>query len=149
MCPLEIKPDLFILRHQRRGLCPVLSLVIYYYYRPYLVQFFIGTEPGRSSQILKSAKGNIYLILRNRYYPRWIILVTGLEPVRYCYQRILSPLCLPIPSHQPILQDALHHQIYSLSLLRIELLLASFIYLKCLTSSIEEWAGMTSNHRCF
>ena len=22
---------------------------------------------------------------------------TGLEPVRYCYQWILSPLCLPIP----------------------------------------------------
>ena len=26
-----------------------------------------------------------------------MVPLTGLEPVRYCYQRILSPLCLPIP----------------------------------------------------
>ena len=30
-----------------------------------------------------------------------LVLVTGLEPVRYCYRGILSPLRLPIPPHQP------------------------------------------------
>ena len=30
-----------------------------------------------------------------------MVLVTGLEPVRYCYRGILSPLRLPVPPHQP------------------------------------------------
>ena len=30
-----------------------------------------------------------------------LVLVTGLEPVRYCYRGILSPLRLPVPPHQP------------------------------------------------
>ena len=30
----------------------------------------------------------------------FVVLVTGLEPVRYCYRGILSPLRLPIPPHQ-------------------------------------------------
>ena len=29
-----------------------------------------------------------------------MVLVTGLEPVRYCYRGILSPLRLPVPPHQ-------------------------------------------------
>ena len=29
-----------------------------------------------------------------------MVLVTGLEPVRYCYRGILSPLRLPISPHQ-------------------------------------------------
>ena len=29
-----------------------------------------------------------------------LVLVTGLEPVRYCYRGILSPLRLPISPHQ-------------------------------------------------
>jgi hypothetical protein len=29
-----------------------------------------------------------------------MVLVTGLEPVRYRYRGILSPLRLPIPPHQ-------------------------------------------------
>ena len=29
-----------------------------------------------------------------------LVLVTGLEPVRYFYRGILSPLCLPISPHQ-------------------------------------------------
>ena len=28
-----------------------------------------------------------------------MVPLTGLEPVRYCYRGILSPLCLPIPPH--------------------------------------------------
>ena len=31
-----------------------------------------------------------------------MVLVTGLEPVRYCYRGILSPLRLPISPHQQI-----------------------------------------------
>ena len=30
----------------------------------------------------------------------FLVLVTGLEPVRYCYRGILSPLRLPISPHQ-------------------------------------------------
>ena len=32
----------------------------------------------------------------------FLVLVTGLEPVRNCFQGILSPWCLPIPPHQHI-----------------------------------------------
>ena len=32
-----------------------------------------------------------------------VVPVTGLEPVRYCYQRILSPPCLPISPHRQII----------------------------------------------
>ncbi len=40
--------------------------------------------------------------------PRDISLVplTGLEPVRYFYRRILSPLCLPIPPQRQVSSDA-------------------------------------------
>ena len=31
-----------------------------------------------------------------------LVPLTGLEPVRYRYRRILSPLRLPIPSHRQI-----------------------------------------------
>ena len=31
-----------------------------------------------------------------------MVPVTGLEPVRYRYRGILSPLCLPIPPHRRI-----------------------------------------------
>ena len=31
-----------------------------------------------------------------------MLLVAGLEPARDCSRRILSPLRLPIPPHQPI-----------------------------------------------
>ena len=32
----------------------------------------------------------------------FLVPMTGLEPVRYCYRGILSPLCLPIPPHRRI-----------------------------------------------
>ena len=35
------------------------------------------------------------------YFPS-MVPVTGLEPVRYRYRGILSPLCLPIPPHRRI-----------------------------------------------
>ena len=35
-------------------------------------------------------------------YLGFMVPVTGLEPVRYRYRRILSPLRLPIPSHRQI-----------------------------------------------
>ena len=43
--------------------------------------------------------------LRRDIYIRHLksmVPVTGLEPVRYCYRGILSPLCLPIPPHRQI-----------------------------------------------
>ena len=33
-----------------------------------------------------------------------LVLVTGLEPVRYCYRGILSPLRLPIPPLELIIK---------------------------------------------
>ena len=40
---------------------------------------------------------------RERYAIRdGVVLVAGLEPARYCYRGILSPLCLPVPPHQLI-----------------------------------------------
>ncbi len=49
-------------------------------------------------------------ILKIRSRPRlepgsdyhYLVLVAGLEPARDCSRRILSPLRLPIPPHQPI-----------------------------------------------
>ncbi len=32
-----------------------------------------------------------------------MVPVVGLEPTRYCYQRILSPSRLPIPSHRHLM----------------------------------------------
>ena len=37
------------------------------------------------------------------YGLRFLVPVAGVEPARYCYQRILSPSRLPIPSHRRIL----------------------------------------------
>ena len=37
-----------------------------------------------------------------RWVPLCLVPVVGLEPTRYCYQRILSPSRLPIPSHRRI-----------------------------------------------
>lgn len=34
-----------------------------------------------------------------------MVLMAGLEPARYRYRGILSPLCLPIPPHQRIYID--------------------------------------------
>ena len=36
-----------------------------------------------------------------------LVPMTGLEPVRYCYRGILSPLCLPIPPHRHMIYDIL------------------------------------------
>ena len=44
--------------------------------------------------------------------PLCLVPVVGLEPTRYCYQRILSPSRLPIPSHRLIkmcCKTALHN----------------------------------------
>ncbi len=35
----------------------------------------------------------------------FLVPMTGLEPVRYRYRGILSPLCLPIPPHRRIYND--------------------------------------------
>ena len=34
-----------------------------------------------------------------------LVLMAGLEPARYCYRGILSPLRLPIPPHQRTLME--------------------------------------------
>ncbi len=38
-----------------------------------------------------------------------LVPLTGVEPVRYCYRGILSPLCLPIPPQRRIVRDELFH----------------------------------------
>ena len=38
-----------------------------------------------------------------RHNPAFLVPMAGVEPARYCYQRILSPSRLPIPSHRRIL----------------------------------------------
>ena len=40
--------------------------------------------------------------------PLCLVPVVGLEPTRYCYQRILSPSRLPIPSHRRICSNFVH-----------------------------------------
>ena len=43
--------------------------------------------------------------LRYSLYQNWcpvMVPMAGVEPARYCYQRILSPSRLPIPSHRPV-----------------------------------------------
>ena len=37
---------------------------------------------------------------------RFVVPVTGLEPVQYCYREILSLLCLPIPPHRQLFGNA-------------------------------------------
>ena len=37
-----------------------------------------------------------------RHNPAFLVPMAGVEPARYCYQRILSPSRLPIPSHRLI-----------------------------------------------
>ena len=37
-----------------------------------------------------------------RHSPAFLVPMAGVEPARYCYQRILSPSRLPIPSHRLI-----------------------------------------------
>ena len=55
-----------------------------------------GYEPDKLPTALRR---DIYL-LKLLKIP--MVPVTGLEPVRYCYRGILSPLCLPIPPHRQI-----------------------------------------------
>ena len=40
--------------------------------------------------------------------PLCLVPVVGLEPTRYCYQRILSPSRLPIPSHRRMCSNFVH-----------------------------------------
>ena len=42
----------------------------------------------------------------------FLVLVTGLEPVRLLQQGILSPWCLPIPPHQRV-QNMIAHFAFS------------------------------------
>ena len=47
-----------------------------------------------------------------RHNPAFLVPMAGVEPARYCYQRILSPSRLPIPSHRLIkmcCKTALHN----------------------------------------
>ena len=47
-----------------------------------------------------------------RHSPAFLVPMAGVEPARYCYQRILSPSRLPIPSHRLIkmcCKTALHN----------------------------------------
>ena len=47
-----------------------------------------------------------------RHIPAFLVPMAGVEPARYCYQRILSPSRLPIPSHRLIImccKTALHN----------------------------------------
>ena len=47
-----------------------------------------------------------------RHSPAFLVPMAGVEPARYCYQRILSPSRLPIPSHRLIkmcCKNALHN----------------------------------------
>ena len=53
-----------------------------------------GYEPDKLPTALRR---DIHIMLKIPMVP-----VTGLEPVRYCYRGILSPLCLPIPPHRQI-----------------------------------------------
>ena len=47
------------------------------------------------------------LVLQNEDF---LVPVAGLEPARYRYRWILSPLRLPIPSHRQIYLDIIHYQ---------------------------------------
>ena len=59
-----------------------------------------GLEPATSGLWARRAANCStprYRLIRNL---RSMVPVTGLEPVRYHYRGILSPLCLPIPPHR-------------------------------------------------
>ena len=69
----------------------------------------------------------IFALVKKVYHLKTIDLfmvpVTGLEPVRYRYRRILSPLRLPIPSHRQIQINytvyIIKNQVYILNLFKI------------------------------
>ena len=44
----------------------------------------------------------VCFISRNYADVKPLVLAVGLEPTRYCYQRILSPLRLPVPPRQRV-----------------------------------------------
>ena len=62
--------------------------------------FFASFEPERASNptIYTYAFGYAVAIKFNDI-DKSLVGVEGFEPSRYCYQRILSPICLPIPTY--------------------------------------------------
>ena len=58
----------------------------------------------------------------------FLVPLTGIEPVRYCYRGILSPLCLPVPP-----QRLIDLQMYSNILFPLCQYLFLFTQLKRLT----------------
>ena len=73
----------------------------------------------------------------NPYRFELLVLVTGLEPVRYCYRGILSPLRLPISPHQHTVLTAplLYMMKYELSRLRMKKI-SFLLYIKQRDSSL-------------
>ena len=53
-------------------------------------------KPISDSKIFKALETYLRLYTNTKFVP-FLVPLTGLEPVRYRYRGILSPLCLPIP----------------------------------------------------
>ena len=62
----------------------------------------------------------------------FLVPVTGLEPVRYCYRGILSPLRLPIPPHRQT-TDVLYTFISGLSRFFVPKIFYTFFVIFCHT----------------
>ena len=76
------------------GFASVQSLGAFIIRHPCLTRLCGFSHPHSNTQKAKTAPFG--------YGLRFLVPVAGVEPARYCYQRILSPSRLPIPSHRRI-----------------------------------------------